>query len=387
MTEKQAKNGWAAETNIARGAEYFEPRTGAISTPVFQSSSFRHPGLGESTGYDYSRCTNPTREVLEKTMALIEGGDYCLAFSSGMGAISAMLKIFKPGDHIIVSEDLYGGSYRIFTLYYARYGFSFSFVDTSDFSQIESAVRPETKGIFIETPSNPMMKVTDIERCAEFVHKRGGVLITDNTFCTPYFQNPLALGSDFVVHSGTKYLAGHNDTLSGFIIHSNENNKQALLDAQMSEGATLSPFDSFLTLRGIKTLALRMEKHQSNALLLAQWLRSHKKVDTVFYTGFTDHPQHALSCKQARGHSGMVSFYFKDARYVKPLLKNVKLILFAESLGGVESLVTYPLVQTHSSIPEDMRLRAGVNDRLVRVSVGIENADDLIADIKQALED
>jgi cystathionine gamma-synthase len=386
MTEKQPKNGWAAETNIARGAEYFEPRTGAIAAPIFQSSSFRHPGLGESTGYDYSRCTNPTREALEKTMALIEGGDYCLAFSTGMGAISAMLKIFRPGDHLIVSEDLYGGSYRIFTQYYTHYGFSFSFVDTSDFSKIEGAVRAETKGIFIETPSNPMMKVSDIGRCAEFIHKRGGVLITDNTFCTPYFQNPLVFGSDFVVHSGTKYLAGHNDTLSGFIVHSNENYKQTLIDAQMSEGATLSPFDSFLTLRGIKTLALRMEKHQLNAFRIAEWLLSHKKVDKVFYTGLAGHPQYALSGKQTRGHSGMVSFYFKDPQDVKTLLKNVKLILFAESLGGVESLVTYPLVQTHSSIPEDMRLRAGVNDRLVRISVGIENADDLIADLQQAME-
>jgi cystathionine gamma-synthase len=385
MTEKQQKNCWSTETNIARGAEYFEPRTGAISTPIFQSSSFRHPALGRSTGYDYSRCVNPTREILEKTMALIEGGDYCLAFSSGMGAISSMLKIFRPGDHIIVSEDLYGGSYRLFSMYYAHYGFAFSFVDTSDFSKIEDAARAETKAVFIETPSNPMMKVSDIARSAEFIHRRGGVLITDNTFCTPYFQNPLKLGADFVVHSGTKYLAGHNDTLSGFIIHSNETYKQALLDAQMSEGATLSPFDSFLTLRGIKTLALRMEKHGANAFRVAEWLRAHPKVDKVFYTGFPDHSQYELSCKQTRGHSGMVSFYFKDVRDVEPLLKNVKLILFAESLGGVESLVTYPLVQTHSSIPEEMRLRAGVNDRLIRISVGIENGDDIIADLDQAI--
>jgi cystathionine gamma-synthase len=376
---------YSLETNIVRGNEFFEPRTGALSTPVFLSASFRHPALGESTGFDYSRVSNPTVLELEKTMALIEGGKYGLAFATGMGAISTMIKVFNSGDHIIVSEDLYGGTYRLFNSYYARYGLSFSFVDTSDFSKIEAATRAQTKCIFIETPSNPMMKVTDISRCAEFIHKRGGVLVTDNTFCSPYFQNPLLLGSDFVVHSGTKYLEGHNDTLSGFIVHSRDDYNAALLDAKMSEGATLSPFDAYLTLRGIKTLALRMKKHQQNAIKVAEWLRSQNKVEKVFFTGFEDHPQYALSCKQTCGHSGMISFYFKDAEDLPKLLKNVKLILFAESLGGVESLVTYPLVQTHAAIPEAMRISAGVNERLARLSIGIEDADDIIGDLEQAM--
>jgi cystathionine gamma-synthase len=341
--------------------------------------------LGESTGFDYSRVCNPTRGVVERAMALMEGGKWALAFATGMGAISAMVKVFAPGDHIIVSEDLYGGSYRLLHDYYANYGFLFSFVDTSDFSKIVGATRPETKAIFIETPSNPMMKVSDIRRCAEYIHTRGGLLVTDNTFCTPYFQNPLRLGSDFVIHSGTKYLAGHNDTLSGFIVHSNEDYGEKLLDIQKSEGASLSPFDAFLTLRGIKTLALRMERHQANAERVAQWLRAQPQVEKVFYTGFPDHPQYELSQRQARGHNGMVSFYVKDAGDVATLLKRLKLILFAESLGGVESLITYPLVQTHSAIPESMRLSAGVNERLVRLSIGIEHPDDLIADLAQAM--
>jgi cystathionine gamma-synthase len=382
---KTMGNGLSLETNAARGSEYFEPRTGAISTPIFQSASFRHPELHQSTGFDYSRGINPTRLVLENTMALLEGGKYALAFATGMGAISALIKLFSPGDHLIVSEDLYGGTFRLFNEYYARYGFLFSYVDTSDFSRVEAAVRPETRGIFIETPSNPMMKVSDIARCAEFIHKRGGFLIADNTFSTPYFQNPLACGADFVVHSGTKYLEGHNDTLSGFIVHSSDAHKEKLLEIQMSEGASLSPFDAFLTLRGIKTLALRMKKHEENAAAIAPWLRRHPKIEKVFWTGFEDHPQYALSCRQTRGHTGMISFYFKDPLEVAPLLKRVKLLLFAESLGGVESLVTYPVVQTHMAIPEAMRKAAGVDERLVRLSIGIESAEDLIADLEQAL--
>ncbi|MDR0550778.1 MAG: PLP-dependent aspartate aminotransferase family protein [Spirochaetaceae bacterium] len=375
----------ALDTLTARGAEYFEPRTGAVSVPIFQSATFRHPGQGRSTGFDYSRGNNPTRKALEDSLAILEGGKYCLAFATGMGAISALVKIFKPGSHIIVSEDLYGGTYRLFNRYYANYGFTFSFVDTSNFSCIENAVTSNTKALFIETPSNPMMKVTDIERCAEFIHKKNGVLITDNTFCTPYLQNPLAYGSDFVIHSGTKYLEGHNDTLSGFIVHSKEEYEQELRDAQMGEGATLSPFDSWLTLRGIKTLSLRMEKHSANAGIIAHFLREHPKVEKVFYTGFTDHPQYELSRRQTRGDSGMVSFYVNDISLVGQILENVRLVLFAESLGGVESLITYPWQQTHTAIPERMRLNAGVNERLMRLSAGIENPNDIIEDLKQAL--
>jgi cystathionine gamma-synthase len=371
-------------TVTVHGATLFEPKTGAISTPIYQSSTFRHPGLYETTGFDYSRGINPTRMELEKTIAILEHGKYGLAFATGMGAISSIIKLFKPGDHLVVSEDLYGGTYRLFNEYYARYGLSFSWVDTSDISMVEESLRPETRAIFIETPSNPMMKITDIRRCAEIIHKRGGILITDNTFLSPYYQNPLDLGSDLVVHSGTKYLAGHNDTLAGFVAHSRDDLADAMINSQKSEGASLSPFDAWLTLRGIKTLSVRMERHEKNARPIACWLREHKRVEKVFYTGFEDHPQYSLSRSQARGFGGMISFYLKDKADVPRLLKNVSLILFAESLGGVETLLTYPLVQTHGAIPEAMRLSAGVNDRLIRLSVGIEDAEDLIADLDNA---
>ncbi|MDR2072414.1 MAG: PLP-dependent aspartate aminotransferase family protein [Spirochaetaceae bacterium] len=376
------------DSECVRGAWDCDPPTGALSVPIYQSATFRHPGLGESTGFDYSRAMNPTRTVLEKTIALLEHGKYGLAFATGMGAISTLIKIFSPGEkpvHIIVSEDLYGGTYRLFNGYYNRYGFSFSWVDTSSLAQVEDALRPETRALLIETPSNPMMKITDIRGCAALIHRRGGLLMVDNTFLSPYFQNPLDLGADFVLHSGSKYLAGHNDTLAGFIVHSHDHYDPVLREAQKSEGASLSPFDSWLTLRGIKTLALRMEKHQAGAKLVAPWLRRHPKVERVFYTGFADHPQADVAARQCRGHNGMISFYVKEKRYVEQVLKRVRFILFAESLGGVESLITYPLVQTHGAIPEAMRLSAGLNDKLLRLSVGIENPEDIIADLAQAL--
>lgn len=373
------------ETQLVHGATPFDPVTGAISTPIYQSSTFRHPALGESTGFDYSRGTNPTRLELEKTIALIEGARYGLAFSSGMGAISALIKLFSPGDHIIVSEDLYGGTYRLFNEYYAKWGFQFSWVDTSDKDKVASTVTERTHCIFIETPSNPMMKVTDIAYCAKLIHGRKGLLIVDNTFLSPYLQNPLAFGADIVIHSGTKYIGGHNDTLSGFLVHSSDILEEGLRTAQKSEGACLSPFDSWLILRGLKTLAVRMECQQRNATKIARWLRDHQKVERVFYTGFPDHPQFELSRAQTRGDGSMLSFYLKDAADAGRMLERVKLILFAESLGGTETLLTYPLVQTHSAIPEAMRLSAGVNDRLMRLSVGIENVGDLIADLDAAL--
>jgi cystathionine gamma-synthase len=372
------------DTLFVKGATHFDTVTGAISTPIYQSATFRHPGLNETTGFDYSRGENPTRAELEKTLALAEHGKYGLAFSSGMGAISAVIKLFKPGDHLIVSEDLYGGTYRLFNEYYTKYGFSFSWIDTSDFGRIEAALRPETKALFIETPSNPMMKVSDLRRSAEFIHRHGGYLIVDNTFLSPYFQNPLDLGADFVIHSGTKYLSGHNDTLAGILVHSNDEKTAVLRTAQTSEGACLGPFDAWLVLRGLKTLAIRMKRHEQSAARIAHWLREHPLVERVFYTGFEDHPQYALSIAQARGHNGMISFYLKNAADVPVLIQNVSLILFAESLGGVESLITYPLVQTHAAIPESMRLSSGITDKLVRLSVGIEDADDLIADLDSA---
>jgi cystathionine gamma-synthase len=382
--DAQDKAPRSLDTLAARGASFFEPRTGAISTPIYQSATFRHPALFESTGFDYSRAINPTREELEKTVALLERGKYGLAFATGMGAISALIKLYSPGDHIIMSEDLYGGTYRLFTGFYEPYGLSFSWVDTSDTGLVAGHIRPQTRAVFIETPSNPMMKVSDIRACAGLIHRQGGHLIVDNTFLSPYFQNPLDLGADMVVHSGTKYLSGHNDTLSGFIVHSRADLEESLRNIQKSEGACLSPFDSWLTLRGIKTLALRMRRSEESAAAVALWLRGHRRVERVFFPGFADHPQYALSRSQSRGFGGMISFYVKDSADAPRLLKNVSLILFAESLGGVESLITYPLVQTHNAIPEAMRLKAGVNDRLLRLSVGIEDKDDIIADLDGA---
>jgi cystathionine gamma-synthase len=376
--------GPSLDTILVRGAAPFEPHTGAVSTPIYQSATFRHSGLFQSTGFDYGRVTNPTRLELERTVALAEGGKYGLAFATGMGAISSVIKLYKPGDHLIVSEDLYGGTYRLFTEYYGRYGFSFSWVDTSNFALVKKALRDETRAIFIETPSNPMMKVSDIGACAELIHRRGGHLMVDNTFLSPYFQNPLSLGADLVIHSGTKYIAGHNDTLAGFIVHSDDALEEPLRNVQKSEGASLSPFDAWLVLRGLKTLALRMERCQENAFRIARWLREHKRVERVFFTGFEDHPQYALTRSQCRGYGGMISFYLKNAADVPVFLKSLSLILFAESLGGVESLITYPLVQTHGSIPEEMRLSAGVNDRLMRLSAGIEDGEDLIRDLEAA---
>jgi cystathionine gamma-synthase len=372
------------DTILVHGANPFEPVTGAISVPIYQSATFRHSALGASTGFDYSRSENPTRAELEKTIALLEQGKYGLAFASGMGAISALIKLFRPGDHIIVSEDLYGGTFRLFNEFYAHYGFLFSWVDTSDFSRVTAALRPETRAIFIETPSNPMMKVSDIRLCADLIHQHKGYLIVDNTFLSPYFQNPLTLCADFIVHSGTKYLAGHNDTVAGLIVHSCDEYDEPLRSIQRSEGATLSPFDAWLVMRGLKTLGVRMERQSVNARRVACYLKEHPRVEKVFYTGFEDHPQYALSLAQARGHSGMVSFYLKDKSDVPSILRSVKVILFAESLGGVESLITYPWEQTHNAIPEEMRVSAGVNDRLLRLSLGIENIDDLISDLDSA---
>jgi cystathionine gamma-synthase len=376
--------GPSLDTQVVHGATAFDPATGAVSTPIYQSSTFRRPGLGQNTGYDYGRVVNPTRSELERTVALIEHGKYGLAFSTGMGAISTAIKLYRPGDHIIVSEDLYGGTYRLFNDYYRPYGYEFSWVDTSNTDLVAQALRPETRALFVETPSNPMMKVTDIRASAELIHRRGGRLIIDNTFLSPWFQNPLDLGADMVIHSGTKYLAGHNDVLSGFIVHSDDALEEALRNTQKSEGASLAPFDAWLVLRGIKTLALRMERHEENAFAVARWLREQRRVEKVFYPGFEDHPQYGLSKTQSRGFGGMISFYVKNPADVETLLENLSLILFAESLGGVESLITYPLTQTHGAIPEAMRLSAGVNEKLVRLSVGIENAGDIIGDLDRA---
>lgn len=358
------------ETQAVRGSTGCDKHTGAISYPIFQSATFRHPSLYETTGYDYSRLQNPTREVVEQTIALLEKGTYGLAFSTGMAAITSILKLFKPGDHLIVSEDLYGGVYRALESIYKVYGLTYTFVTISDVSAISDAIEENTVGIWIESPSNPMMHQVDFDKVVSLAKERQLVTIVDNTFLTPYYQRPLEKGIDIVVHSGTKYLSGHNDTLSGFIVTNNQHFEEKLRLIQSTEGGVLSPFDSWLVLRGLKTLHLRMEAHTKNARKVVTFLEKHEKIEQVNYVGI----------------GGMISFTLKVKEWVAPLLKELKLIYFAESLGGCESLMTYPVTQTHESIPEVIRNKVGVTDCLMRLSVGIENVEDIIEDLSQALE-
>jgi cystathionine gamma-synthase len=374
------------ETKVVRGYRCIDENTGSISFPIYQSATFRHPGLNESTGYDYSRTQNPTREELEKTIAKLENGKEGLAFSTGMAAISAVISLFNPGDEIIVSDDLYGGTYRIFEEVYKKYGIKAVYTDTQDIENLKATVDKDTKAIFIETPSNPIMKVSDIKAISEFAKTKDIMTIVDNTFLTPYYQQPLELGADIVVHSATKYLGGHNDTLAGLIVTSNEEIGEKLRFIQNSVGAVLSPFDSWLILRGIKTLGVRLEAQEKNAIEIAVWLSNHPKVEKVYYVGLEDHPSYELSKRQASGFGSMISFTVKDESVVETVLKRLKLIFFAESLGGVESLITYPLTQTHADIPESIRNRIGVNEKLLRLSVGIESVKDLIEDLEQALK-
>lgn len=373
------------ETNVVHGHQGYDAHTGAVSFPIYQTATFRHPGLYQTTGYDYSRLQNPTREELEKTLALLEGGCAGFAYASGMAAVTAVLMLFHSGDHLVVSDDLYGGTYRVLEEIFSQYGIQYSFVDTSSQEAIEQALRENTRGIFVETPTNPMMKVADIKKIVCTARERNLLFIVDNTFLTPYFQRPLELGADVVIHSGTKYLAGHNDTLAGFVITGNTDIAARLQLLQKSTGAVLAPFDSWLVLRGIKTLSVRLERQQSNALAVAQWLRQQECVDKVYYVGLPDHPQYSLSKAQAEGFGAMISFTVKDPVWVEKILGKVQVITFAESLGGVESLITYPAVQTHTAIPVEIREKLGVNDRLLRLSVGIEAVEDIIQDLEQAM--
>lgn len=362
-------------------------KTGAVSVPIFQSATFAHPGVGQSTGYDYSRLQNPTREHLERTVAKLEGGLDALAFSSGMAAIAALMELFSPGDHLIASDDLYGGSYRFFCNISAKNGIAFDLVNTSDISLIASRIRPETKAIFIETPTNPMMQVTDIAAVSQLAKDRGLLLIVDNTFLTPYFQKPIALGADIVVHSGTKYLGGHNDTLAGFLVVADDKISQRLRFIYKTTGACLSPFDSWLVIRGIKTLAVRMERQQKNAVKVANWLCTHKKVKAVYYVGLPTHRDFEVSMRQATGFGAMVSFETDTEETARRILERATLIQYAESLGGVETLITYPMLQTHADVPKEGRESKGINERLLRLSVGLECPEDLIADLSHALEE
>lgn len=358
---------------------------GAVSFPIFQTATFAHPGVGNSTGYDYSRLQNPTREQLEKVVASLENGIDALAFSSGMAAIATLMELFKPGDHLIVDADLYGGTIRLFDHISEKNGLKITKIDCIE-AEIERNIRENTKAVYIETPTNPMMNVYDIKRLAELTHAHGALLIVDNTFLSPYFQNPLDLGADIVVHSGTKYLGGHNDTLSGFLVTGEEKIAEGLRFIIKTTGAGLAPFDSWLILRGIKTLGLRMEKAQENAFEIVRYLSEQKEVTKVLYPGLKEHPGYEIMKKQSRGFGGMVTFEVESEAFAKSILGNVKLIQFAESLGGVETLITYPVTQTHADVPKDQLEKNGINERLLRLSVGIEAANDLILEFERVFE-
>lgn len=371
------------ETLCIHGCNKKYDNTGAVSVPIFQSATFAHPAVGKSTGYDYSRSQNPTREHLEHTVAALEQGTEAIAFATGMAATAALMELFAPGDHIIACEDLYGGTLRLFKHISAKNGVLHSCAASPE--EMAAQVTASTKAIFIETPSNPMMRVLDIAAIAQLCASRGLLLIVDNTFLTPYFQRPLALGADVVLHSGTKYLGGHNDTLAGFLVVKDADVGERLRFIAKTTGACLSPFDSFLIERGIKTLAVRMERQQQTAMAIAQWLGTQSEVAAVHYPGLSGHESYEISQKQASGFGAMLSFTVQEERMAVRILESVRLIQYAESLGGTESLITYPMLQTHADIPEAERMQKGIDGRLLRLSVGLESPADLIADLECAM--
>jgi len=362
-----------------------DPSTGAIMTPVFLTSTYVQEELGKHKGYEYSRVSNPTRSALEANIAALEGGKYGFAFSSGMAAITALFHLLKSGDHVILSQNVYGGTYRVATQLLDRYGLEFEFVDTTDVRVIERAVRPSTKMVFVETPTNPTMEITDIRAAARIARRHRLLSVVDNTFATPYFQQPLRFGVDAVLHSATKYLNGHSDMIGGVIVTSDEVLKDRLRFVQKSVGGVLSPFDSWLCLRGTKTLAVRMERHNENGMQVAKFLSKHPAVKRVNYPGLPSHPQYALAKRQMKGFGAMISFDVGSLTAVKRVLKRVRLCSLAESLGGVETLISHPATMTHASIPKEEREARGITEGLVRISVGIEDVEDIIEDLKRAL--
>jgi len=364
-----------------------DPATGAIMTPIYQTSTYVQDGVGNHKGYEYSRTQNPTRHALEKNIAAIENGKYGACFGSGLAAIDCVLKMLNPGDEVISTNDLYGGSYRIFKTIFEKYGIIFHFVNMQDVDAVAALVNENTKMIWVETPTNPMMNIVDIEAMAKISKAAGAMLCVDNTFATPYLQNPLDLGADVVMHSVTKYLGGHSDVVMGALVCSDENIANEMYRIQNSTGAVTAPMDSFLVLRGIKTLHLRVQRHCENGEKVARFLASHPKIDKVYWPGFESHPNHEVAKRQMRGFGGMISFNLKGNQLEDALsiVKKVEIFALAESLGGVESLIGHPATMTHASIPKDVREQSGVVDSLIRLSVGIEDADDLIADLTQAL--
>ncbi len=359
--------------------------TGAVSVPIYQTSTYAQEALGKHKGFEYARTQNPTRSALETNIAALENAKYGFAFASGMSAIDATLKLVKGGEHVILGDNTYGGTFRLFSRVLADYGVEFDLVDTSEATNIERAFKPNTKMVFVETPTNPVMTVTDLQAVSDISHAHGAKVVCDNTFMSPYLQRPIDWGVDIVVHSTTKYLNGHSDGVGGFVALNNEEDAEWIGFIQNSVGAILSPFDSFLVLRGTKTLALRMEAHDSNGRAVAAFLAEHPKVQKVYYPGLASHPQHEIAKRQQRGFGGMVSFETGSLENARKVLESVRLCTLAESLGGVESLISHPASMTHASIPLDRRQNLGISDGLVRVSVGVEDIEDIIEDLDQAL--
>ena len=364
-----------------------DPATGAIMTPIYQTSTYVQDGVGNHKGYEYSRTQNPTRHALEKNIAAIENGKYGACFGSGLAAIDCVIKMLNPGDEVISTNDLYGGSYRIFRTIFEKYGIVFHFVDMQNIAEVERVLNKNTKVIWVETPTNPMMNIIDIAAMSIIAKKTGALLCVDNTFATPYLQTPLDLGADIVMHSVTKYLGGHSDVIMGALVTSDENIAAEMYRIQNSSGAVTGPMDSFLVLRGIKTLHLRMQRHCENGEKIARFLKTSAKIEKVYWPGFEDHPNHIVAKQQMRGFGGMISFTLKGNKLEDALaiVKKVSLFALAESLGGVESLIGHPATMTHASIPKEVREKSGVVDSLIRLSVGVEDVDDLIDDLKQAL--
>lgn len=358
---------------------------GAISYPIYQTATYEHPEAGQSTGYDYSRLQNPTREHLEKMIAGLESGIDAFALSTGMAAITLLMELFRPGDHLIVEADLYGGSIRLFDHVNKKNNYEFTHLNCAE-DDIEGAIQDNTKAIYIETPTNPMMNVSDIAAIAEIAKKHGLLLIVDNTFLSSYFQNPLKLGADIVVHSGTKFLGGHNDTLAGFLVTNNEEVRDRLRFLIKTTGAGLAPFDCWLILRGMKTLGIRMERSQENAIRIAEWLKTQSIVQKVYYPGLPEHPGYEIMKKQARGFGSMITFRVDSKEHALQILKQVRMIKFAESLGGVETLITYPTTQTHADVPEEVRLKNGITPCTLRLSTGIEDIEDLLGELSEVFE-
>jgi len=373
------------ETNLIQLGVGFDEKTGAISVPIYPSATYRHPGVGESTGYDYTRSGNPTRQVLENGLAELEGGSRGLVFSSGMAALTTFFLHFSQGDHLIVSEDLYGGTYRVLDQIFANFGLTVSYVNTTDTEAVAAAISDQTRALLVETPGNPLLGISDLAALGKLCQQHDILFAVDNTFLSPLLQRPCKFGADVVIYSATKYLGGHNDLCAGVLIARDQELGEKLYFLQNSTGAILPPFDCWLLLRSLKTLALRIDQHCKNAIIVAKWLEQHPKVTEIYYPGLKQHPGHELSKNQAKDFGGMLSFRVSSAEHARSALKRLKLISFAESLGGVESLMTLPAIQTHADIPEAERDRLGICERLLRLSVGTESVEDIIADLEQAL--